>query len=67
MHKDTGHKIYTGSDCQGGEPYVLFGGSSMLLTFIPVFFNPSFQTGPKVIPMQHSFTNDNIYENMFIC
>jgi hypothetical protein len=29
MHKDTGHKIYTGSGCQGGEPYVLFGGSSM--------------------------------------
>jgi hypothetical protein len=25
MHKDTGHKIYTGSDRQGGEPYVLFG------------------------------------------
>jgi hypothetical protein len=25
MHKDTGHKIYTGSGCQGGEPYVLFG------------------------------------------
>jgi hypothetical protein len=24
MHKDTRHKIYTGSDCQGGEPYVLF-------------------------------------------
>jgi hypothetical protein len=29
MHKDTGHKIYTGSGCQGGKPYVLFGGSSM--------------------------------------
>jgi hypothetical protein len=29
MHKDTGHKIYTGSDRQGGEPYVLFGASSM--------------------------------------
>jgi hypothetical protein len=29
MHKDTGHKIYTGSGLQGGEPYVLFGGSSM--------------------------------------
>jgi hypothetical protein len=29
MHKDTGHKIYTGSGCQGGERYVLFGGSSM--------------------------------------
>jgi hypothetical protein len=29
MLKDTGHKIYTGSGCQGGEPYVLFGGSSM--------------------------------------
>jgi hypothetical protein len=29
MHKDTGHKIYTGSGCQGGEPYVLFEGSSM--------------------------------------
>jgi hypothetical protein len=29
MHKDTGHKIYTGSGRQGGEPYVLFGGSSM--------------------------------------
>jgi hypothetical protein len=26
MRKDTGHKIYTGLDCQGGEPYVLFGG-----------------------------------------
>jgi hypothetical protein len=26
---DTGHKIYTGSGCQGGEPYVLVGGSSM--------------------------------------
>jgi hypothetical protein len=25
MRKDTGHKIYTGSCCQGGEPYVLFG------------------------------------------
>jgi hypothetical protein len=25
MHEDTGHKIYTGSGCQGGEPYVLFG------------------------------------------
>jgi hypothetical protein len=25
MRKDTGHKIYTGSGCQGGEPYVLFG------------------------------------------
>jgi hypothetical protein len=24
MHKDTGHKIYTGSGRQGGEPYVLF-------------------------------------------
>jgi hypothetical protein len=29
MRKNTGHKIYTGSGCQGGEPYVLFGGSSM--------------------------------------
>jgi hypothetical protein len=29
MRKDTGHKIYTGSGCQGGEPYVLFGASSM--------------------------------------
>jgi hypothetical protein len=29
VRKDTGHKIYTGSGCQGGEPYVLFGGSSM--------------------------------------
>jgi hypothetical protein len=29
MRKDTGHKIYIGSGCQGGEPYVLFGGSSM--------------------------------------
>jgi hypothetical protein len=29
MHKDTGHKIYTGSGRQGGEPYVLFGVSSM--------------------------------------
>jgi hypothetical protein len=29
MRKDTGHKIYTGSGCQGGELYVLFGGSSM--------------------------------------
>jgi hypothetical protein len=27
MHKDTGHKIYTGSGCQGGEPYLLFGAS----------------------------------------
>jgi hypothetical protein len=27
--KDTGHKIYTGSGRQGGEPYVLFGGTSM--------------------------------------
>jgi hypothetical protein len=26
MRKDTGHKIYIGSGCQGGEPYVLFGG-----------------------------------------
>jgi hypothetical protein len=26
MHKNTGHKIYTGSGCQGGEPYLLFGG-----------------------------------------
>jgi hypothetical protein len=25
MRKDTRHKIYTGSSCQGGEPYVLFG------------------------------------------
>jgi hypothetical protein len=25
MRKDTGHKIYTGSGCQGGEPYVLLG------------------------------------------
>jgi hypothetical protein len=25
MRKDTGHKVYTGSGCQGGEPYVLFG------------------------------------------
>jgi hypothetical protein len=25
MHKDTRHKIYTGSGRQGGEPYVLFG------------------------------------------
>jgi hypothetical protein len=25
MHKDTGHKIYIGLGCQGGEPYVLFG------------------------------------------
>jgi hypothetical protein len=23
--EDTGHKIYTGLGCQGGEPYVLFG------------------------------------------
>jgi hypothetical protein len=30
MRKDTGHKIYTGSGCQGGEPYVLFGRSSMV-------------------------------------
>jgi hypothetical protein len=29
MRKDTVHNIYTGSGCQGGEPYVLFGGSSM--------------------------------------
>jgi hypothetical protein len=25
MCKDTGFKIYTGSGCQGGEPYVLLG------------------------------------------
>jgi hypothetical protein len=25
MRKDTGHKIYIGLGCQGGEPYVLFG------------------------------------------
>jgi hypothetical protein len=25
MRKNTGHKIYTGSGCQGGKPYVLFG------------------------------------------
>jgi hypothetical protein len=25
MHKDTGHKIYIGSGCQGGEPYILLG------------------------------------------
>jgi hypothetical protein len=25
MHKDTGHKIYTGTNRQGGEPHVLFG------------------------------------------
>jgi hypothetical protein len=25
MHKDTGHKIYTGSGRQVGESYVLFG------------------------------------------
>jgi hypothetical protein len=25
MRKNTGHKIYTGSGCQGGEPHVLFG------------------------------------------
>jgi hypothetical protein len=25
MCKDMGHKIYTGSGSQGGEPYVLFG------------------------------------------
>jgi hypothetical protein len=25
MRMDTGHKIYTGSGRQGGEPYVLFG------------------------------------------
>jgi hypothetical protein len=25
MRKDTGHKIYTGSGRQDGEPYVLFG------------------------------------------
>jgi hypothetical protein len=29
MSKDTGHKIYTGLGHQGGEPYVLFGVSSM--------------------------------------
>jgi hypothetical protein len=29
MYKETGHKIFTGSGRQGGEPYVLFGGSSM--------------------------------------
>jgi hypothetical protein len=29
MRKDRGHKIYTGSGRQGGEPYVLFGVSSM--------------------------------------
>jgi hypothetical protein len=27
--QDTGHKIYTGSGRQGGEPYVLLGVSSM--------------------------------------
>jgi hypothetical protein len=27
--RDTGHKIYIGSSCQGGKPYVLFGGSRM--------------------------------------
>jgi hypothetical protein len=26
MRNDTGHKIYTGLGCQGGEPYMLFGG-----------------------------------------
>jgi hypothetical protein len=26
MRKDTRRKIYTGLGCQGGEPYVLFGG-----------------------------------------
>jgi hypothetical protein len=31
IRKDTGHKIYTGSGRQGGEPYVVFGGSSMTL------------------------------------
>jgi hypothetical protein len=30
MRKDTGHKIYTGSGCQDGEPYVLFGGGSSM-------------------------------------
>jgi hypothetical protein len=25
MRKDMGHKIYTGSGCQGGKPYVPFG------------------------------------------
>jgi hypothetical protein len=29
MRKDIGHKIYTSLGCQGGEPYVLFGASSM--------------------------------------
>jgi hypothetical protein len=29
MHKDTGHKFCIGSGFEGGEPYVLFGGSSM--------------------------------------
>jgi hypothetical protein len=30
MRKDMGHKIYTGSGRLGGEPYVLFRGSSMV-------------------------------------
>jgi hypothetical protein len=30
MRKDMGYKIYTGSGCPGGEPYVLFRVSSMV-------------------------------------
>jgi hypothetical protein len=29
VREDTGHKTYTGSGHQGGEPYILFGVSSM--------------------------------------
>jgi hypothetical protein len=25
VRRDMGHKIYTGSGCQSGEPYILFG------------------------------------------
>jgi hypothetical protein len=44
MCKDTGHKIYIGSGCQGGEPYVIFGESSMapyMLTVLTTKFRPS--------------------------
>jgi hypothetical protein len=42
MRKDTGHKIYTGSGCQNGEPYILFEGIKYgALRLVLVFRCPS--------------------------
>jgi hypothetical protein len=54
MRKDTGHKIYTGSGCQDGEPYVLFGGGveygALRLVLVEIRFSGKVPCPPLYSP-----------------